>query len=89
MAFYCRTQNFTIKSTLTKIFASVSNELAWSWSHAFWVSNDEKITKHFACPSKNSARKDKKKKKSKKGYCKAFCVTRKRNKLFYMYFVKT
>ena len=37
--------------------------------------------KTFACPSKNSARKDKKKKENKKGYCKAFCEKRKLNNI--------
>ena len=61
-------RNFTIKRTLTKTFASVSNEITRSCSHA------SSVTK------KNSPWKEEKK-KEKNSNGKAFCVTHKHNKL--------
>ena len=56
---------------------------ARSWSHAFWMTNDETLAKKvFACSLLKQKREDEEKNSNYTGNCKTFNVTRKSNNTY-------
>ena len=62
--FRSHTQNVDLKRTLTKTLANVSNENDRSWSHAYWVTNDETATKNYCQHVQKQRQEGEKEKKS-------------------------
>ena len=65
---YSHIRNFTITGALTKTFSSAFGDSSLILVRLSWVTNDEIYAKSVT---------GRKKRKNKKGNCKAFCVTRK------------